>query len=196
MTIKITIEFKSVDEAIVALGKMVAAPGAPATAANAAPVAAASPRRGRSDKGQKRGEYKPRQQEGVPASAIPEEGKTTGNSASRVTESRSGDPAASSTVLQAPGNAVSAPATAEAAAPTAKSAAVLDAGTPTSSKATIGDKDEECQKVLGEIVEKRKLEAALALLSRYGVQKLRDIPKDMRDEFLQHAKLVAQGGAI
>jgi hypothetical protein len=47
--VKITLEFESVDAAIVGLGKLVGAP-----------IAAKQPRKGRDDKGQPRGAYKPR----------------------------------------------------------------------------------------------------------------------------------------
>lgn len=97
--IKIILEFESVDAAIVGLGKLVGAPVAPK-----------QPRKGRDDKGQSRGAYKPRitnqqtdpvamptsttgsavpvsaAQNGELASPIPLQGKTTGNSVSAVTD--------------------------------------------------------------------------------------------------------------
>ena len=183
MTIKITLEFKSVDEAIVALGKMVAAPQAAVTAKPAphdtgsGSVAAATSRKGRSDKGQKRGEYKPRTSEAGNLPATLKPGETfnvePGDGSIVVNAAPQGQPEAQ-----------------------AQKAQVTDQAVPAGAAPTIGDKDTEAQAVLESVLAKRGLNDALALLSRYGAKKLRDIPKSMRDEFMQHAKQVAAGGAI
>jgi hypothetical protein len=103
--IKVTLEFESVDAAISALGKLVGVSTTPK-----------QPRKGRDDKGQPRGTYKPRATEGASASPIPLQGKTTGNSASGVTDLGKASSVATptSTVPQsAPGDAsIVAPATA------------------------------------------------------------------------------------
>jgi hypothetical protein len=177
MTVKVTLEYNSVDEAIVALGKLIGTPLAPA-----------KERKGRADAGQKRGEYKPRETKGAPASAtgIPPEEKpqgaiaATGNSASGVTESRSGDPAASSTVPQAPGPAPSAAATAAGA-----QVGSTTAGAPPLE--TIGDKDADAQTAIAKIYSLKGIAAVQGLLKNFGVNRVRDVPKAKRDEFLKAA---------
>jgi hypothetical protein len=178
--IKVELEFHSVPEAIIALNAIMNLPEVKATVAPAPdPMQQGGRRKGRADKGQKRGEYKSRDTN-TPASTIPEDGKSTGNSASGVTESRSGSPAASSTVSQVPGVAASASATAEAA--TSK-----NAGVPS----TIGDKDVDAQKVMEALHGKKGLDACRVLLGQFGVSRIREIPTARRAEFLEEAKRAA-----
>jgi hypothetical protein len=172
MTIKVTLEYNSVDEAIVALGKLIGAPVAPV-----------KERKGRADAGQKRGEYKPRETKGAPASATPSQGDTGGNTQTGVSDPAKAGEAATpqSTVLDAPkGPAPQAPATA------------TTAGAPPSTPAeTIGDKDGDAQAAIAKVYAEKSMDAVRVLLADFGVNRVRDVPKAKRDDFLKAAAQAA-----
>lgn len=172
MTVKVTLEFKSADEAIVALGKLVgiktsAAPAGEVGAVDAVDArkkpeqpGAAEPRqrKPRADKGQKRDPYGPRQQEA----------KGTEAGAPTV---------ASATPDVGTGATGSAPVTSAASAP----AAVV--------------KIEDVQAALGEMYEKKGHDISLAVLSRFGVQRGKDLLPEQWAEFIAKAKRVVAGEA-
>lgn len=104
MPLSIQIEFKSVDEAIVALGKLAGAPSVPSKEAAAAPQGAATDapaaRKGRSDKGQTRGKYAPRQSEANTGAGGAPAGQDALNAASQASSTEA--PPASAPVEASP----------------------------------------------------------------------------------------------
>lgn len=190
MTVRITLEYGSVEEAIVALGRLAqvakvrraaqgtgGAPSAPETAAGIAqaPVTATPPtsvvqnlvlpdtrrtRKGRSDKGKPRGPHK--------EAAAPAEQERT-------------DKAATLPPQEAPAGADKAHPSGEgppaAAAPTEVLPPVVMAPTEADAKAA-----------LEAYFEKNGPQKAMKLLSDFGVQRLRDLPEGDRARFIEACK--------
>lgn len=159
--IKITLEFKGVDEAIVALGKLV---GAPVATAASSPVGAEKPvapttRKPRADAGKKRGSYK-----NAEAPAAPAEGDKP--QPSGVTP-----PAASTPETAAPEKA-------EATTPPSPGAEPVAAA----------PKEEDAQAALEAVFTSKGLPAAQKLLAGAGVSRLRDLPAEKRATFIEAAK--------
>jgi hypothetical protein len=150
MTIKVTLEYNSIDEAIVALGKLIGTPLAPV-----------KERKGRADAGQKRGEYKPRTggAAAVGATASPA-------TATAVAGKEIGDPVT-------PTSTPVVPAAAAAAVP--------------SPIEMIGDKDADAQTAIAKIYSLKGIAAVQGLLKDFGVNRVRDVPKAKRDDFLKAA---------
>jgi hypothetical protein len=175
--IKVQLEFHSVPEAIIALNAIMNLPevkASPVVVTPGAKVAEAKARRGRADKGQKRGEYKPRtDQPAAPAAA---------SSLSSVA-SQGAIPAG-------------APAAENAAAPVApaevvKAEIIKQQAEHTPVPATIGDKDAEAQKAMEALHGKKGLDACRVLLGQFGVSRIREIPTARRAEFLDQAAKAA-----
>jgi hypothetical protein len=201
--VKVTLEFQNVEETIVALGKLGGIVAAPAEKA---------PRKGRNDAGKPRGEYKPRAQDGAPATATATNAETKGsttpasNGLTGVTESGSAKSAGPSTVPAAAGPAASAAATADAAqvgsttagAPS-NPADVVKAEIQAQQKTqgtgfepTIGEKDAEVQAAVQAIYGKVGIDPVKKLLADFGIGLLRNLPKSKKADFLAAAgKLVA-----
>lgn len=173
--VKITLEFKSVDEAIVALGKLVgiktsAAPQEKVNAAQSSVVPAAAvesgKRKPRADKGQKREPYKPREQE----AAAPEKDGTvqsdrgTGKTGSALTLT----PAAGAPDVASP-------------------PAALGAKTPHEI-----DVQAAVEKLYGE----KGYDTTLAALSRYGVKRGKDLLPEHRANFIADVARILAGGAV
>ena len=169
MTVKITIEYETVEQAILALGKM-SGLGKARRAASALPVAAAPApaepdkgepsgevpvaaaprsRKPRADKGQARGAYAPRQQE---AAALVEPATTAG-----------------------------APPAEPKGAPSAEVPVVAASSAPVPTA-------EEAQKALEAVFEKKGIDVARRVMSEFGVSRLRDLPEAKRAEFIELAK--------
>ena len=194
MTVKITIEYETVEQAILALGKMSGlgkarrAASAPVTAATtvgaqgaaspapevgnepAVPAApTARPRKPRADKGQARGAYAPRQQE---AQASAPQG-------------------AASISSGADNPAVDAQASTGSALPGTSTAAVAGApaaSTPAPAGAAPVPSAAEAQAALEAVFEKKGLDVARRVMSEFGVSRLRDLPEAKRAEFITLAK--------
>lgn len=193
MTVKITLEFPSVEEAIVALGKMsalgkarraanqtigaqaVAAPVATAKASEAppssppaapvTPVVTGTPRKPRADKGKPRGPYKPdTNAEGA--------GAQSENAASPAA------PAAAPSAEVSEQNAVpvSAP---EGAAGSPQGPVTGAAPVPSTDEAIKAGED---------MLAAKGLEAVRALITSYGVARISAIPADKRAEFIAKAR--------
>ena len=159
--VKITLEYKSVDEAIVALGKLVGAPGkvaAPAAtaatlAAPVAPTTEKTPRKPRADRGQPRAPYAPRQ----------EDAKGEGASAP------TGQASAASPAPAAPTPAAS--------EEQARALAV--------DKADATPSADDAQKALEKLFEATNIETAKGVIAEFGVPRLRDLPADKRAAFVE-----------
>lgn len=164
MTVQVSITFNSIDQAIVALGKMVGAAPAPhkgaAGSAQAPVVPAPATRKGRADKGHKRGVYAPRQPEAKGEGTV--------------------EPLDSGEARKA------LPATAIDAVPAA-------APTPEASLAEPVPSHEAAQKALEQVFEKRNLDTARDILSRYGAARLRDLKPEDRAAFIKDAEASVAG---
>jgi hypothetical protein len=201
--VKVTLEFQNVEETIVALGKLGGIVAAPAEKA---------PRKGRNDKGQPREPYKPRVQDGAPATATATNAETKGsttpasNGLTGVTESGSAKSAGPSTVPAAAGPAASAAATADAAqvgsttagAPSNPADVVKaeirqqQAAQGTGFEPTVGEKDADVQKATEAVYGKFGIDRVKTLLADFGIARLRDLPKSKKADFLAAAqKIVA-----
>jgi hypothetical protein len=167
MSVKVTLEFKSADEAIVALGKLVGIKTSAAPAAVAAgPQGAESPavvpaaaeprtRKARADKGQPRGPYKIT---GEPAEMVQKDGT---DKAAASAPAKSAPPAAPT---QTPG--------------------------PTGT-ATLA----EVQAALNELYEKNGHDVSLAVLSRFGVDRAKNLLPEAWADFIAKARAVIAGEA-
>lgn len=170
--IKISMEFASIEAAIVALGGLVKSPskpqtpvspenkahvqailtGQPAPAIPAAPEPVVKKRRGRSDKGVPRGSY----------------------------------------IAAAVGAAPAAP-TLAATPPTLAAASEPESIPPaTVAPATQAD----AQKVLEKLFAMKGLEVARQAMSRFGANRMRDMKPEHYAEFVKHAEGVLAGGAV
>lgn len=191
--LKLTLEFKTVDEAIVALGKLVGAPSAPLRAAAVEPQGpvTATPatrpgRKPRADKGQKRGEYAPRQPEADAAGAgAPKDTPLTATSGSEPAATPSAAPAAEASESR------TAPKTAPAEGDKPQPSGVVPASGAVPSQ-------EAVQTALERLFASKKVPAeGIALcqdvLSRFGVTRARDLKPEQRAEFIAKAEAVATG---
>ena len=165
--IEVKFQFNSVDEAIVALGKMVRVPAKAAAQAQeaqrteqpaSAPATTTRQRKPRADKGQQRGAYAPRAQD-----AGGDQGGTQ----------PTGTVAAATPAASVPPPARVADATA---APTT---------TTTATPATVTR--EQAVKKLEEVFAKKQIGGALEVLARVGVQRLRDVPDNLLPKFMEAA---------
>lgn len=165
--VKVTLEFLSVDQAIVALGKLVVAPvkatqpvppqASTDKAEAPAPAATTTKRKGRSDKGQPRGPH------GATKEAAPGAAPAEGDKPqpSGVTPS----PAAASTVE-----------------------------TPTGPAQT--PKTEDVQKALEGVFNKHGAQVAMNLLARFGVKRLRDLKPEQGADFIAFAAEAEKTGQV
>lgn len=166
--VKITMEFPSIDAAIVALGKL--------TKADGTVLVEGKPRKGRSDAGKPRKNAK--------GAGERKEGDANSPAASPAPEAPKAGAAA-----KAPGakGASSAPST------TAETAAATEASAPAPSA-------DVAQKALEKLFEAAPpaggLEGARAVLSRFGVTRVRDLAEDQRAEFIALTEKVLAGGAV
>lgn len=188
--IKIELEFKSIDEAIVALGRMVGAPqqqmAAPmAVVAGTGSATAVSPttqRKGRNDKGKPRGPYK--DHAGAPVPVVHGSAQADGAGA-----------AGPKPTLQdsAPVSAAPAPKTAapDASGPLAELPATAAPATvvPAASEADV-------KAVVEKLFETKGLATTLEVMSRFGVTRARDLKPEQRDEFVKKANDAMKGGAV
>ncbi len=176
--VKITLEYTSMDQAIVALGKLAALPvkaNIPVAAVGAqeaaAPAASATrTRRVRADKGQARGPHGgvttevPRDTSNDTRELTPEEEKAFADAKAY---------AADNAARQALQDARKPVAPAEIPAP------VPDADT---------------QKVLALVINKCGVEVAIRLLSKFGVKRARELKPEQRAEFIEYAAQVEKTG--
>lgn len=170
MSVKVTFEFANAEEAIVALGKII---GAPTTAAvpPAAPqqLAEKPARKPRADKGQPRDPYGPRNPEANAAGA-----------GAPVGAQPQGAPAQST----------------PAQAPTAAPAAAAPQATPPAAPAAAAPTDNEVQAAVEKLFNAKGFDDCLALLSRFGVKRGKDLPGDQRANFIRRVDGVIAGEAI
>jgi len=179
MTVRVTLEFEKIDEAIVALGKLVG--GQPSKAADSAapikPVAgpsATKPRKPRNDAGKPRGPYT------VNAEAVvqPPTGEATAQA----------------------GIASSAP---------ASGAGVTDAGktadkavTPMSTvpvevpAAASAPKTADAQAAIAKLFDAQGLQGAMFVLSRYGVKAVRELKPEQYAPFIADVEKALAGGVV
>ena len=190
--IKVTIEYNSVSEAIVGLGKLIsAAPGVretPVARATPAPApAAAEPnkRKGRTDKGKKRGSYK-NAGDGTanPAAASSVAGDVTQGVESKQTQQPSPAP---QTAAPAPTTNGSAHAGSEM-SPGPKTASPDPASAPTAApEVTSAATAANAQMALEKLFETKGLQAAQSVLSAFGIQRLRDLKPEDHAAFIEKA---------
>lgn len=175
--IKVTFEYATVDEAIVALAKLVGVPQskAPLTAStggsNATGGAASQPstRRGRSDKGQARGSYKnPPTVAAAPVVPEPVVSPTTG-----------------AVAIPEPAAPAQAPVASTVANPPLESGSGAAAHTV-----------KDLLEAIGKVFNTKGLPVALQVLSRFGANTYRDIKPEQYAEFIKHAVFVSEGGAV
>ena len=166
MTVKGTLEFLNVDAAIVALGKLTKAADTVM-----APEGPRKERKGRNDKGKPRGAQAP-----VP------EAKGTEVGAQQGVAPQSGIPDAASTAAPA-----------AASVPAASAPPAVD---PVSAGPVPAEAD--AQKALEKLFEAAPpiggIESARAVMGRFGVTRLRDLPEAKRGEFIALAESVLAGG--
>lgn len=189
--IKVTLEFVSVDQAIVALGKL-AGTGKVQAAAQEAAVSPspATPRKGRSDKGKARGpqsatgaspvegdKLQPPGEVTPPVAPEPNAGGTApveGATGSKVGDSEGqaeGRPGAGGgTVVTDTGNSGDKPAT--------------QPSTPTESSSPSAPQPEKVQAALQKLFETKGAGAAIGLLADFGVKRGRDLPAEKHAEFI------------
>jgi hypothetical protein len=185
--VKITLEFEGVEQAIVALGKLGGIPAA----AGEKPA-----RKGRDDKGQPRGQYKPRAQDGTAAGqSATISPKIASDGVTGVTDPSSGAlvPASKSTVPDVPtGGTPTATVTAPAAVPSSNPADVVKAEIKQQQKTqgtgfpepTVGEKDADVQKATEAVFGKFGIDRVKTLLADFGISRLRDLPKSKKADFL------------
>ena len=194
MTVKITIEYETVEQAILALGKM-SGLGKARRAASAPPVAAA-PAPAEPDKGEPSGE--------VPVAAAPrsrkpraDKGQARGAYAPRQQEAGAGDaaiaaPAVSDKVSEAGVSAAATPAAAPASSTALQEPASREveraAGPASVAGAGAVPSAEEAQKALEAVFEKKGIDVARRVMSEFGVSRLRDLPEAKRAEFIKAAQ--------
>ena len=167
--IKVTLEFESADQAIVALGKIVGAPVAsrawpaksPIGSTEVGPDAPTTKRRGRSDKGQPRGSYKD----------------------SATTQAAAPAEKLESTDLISPVPA--------AAAPAPEQPPVV--GSP---PAPVPAKIEDAQAAIAKVFNEKKIDVAMQVLSRFGCKAVRELQAGQYAEFIQKCNDVLAGGAV
>jgi hypothetical protein len=176
--IKVTLEFPSLEHMILAMGKMAGVPAAQTHKVDTAPVQAAaasgasSPaepatpaikqRKPRADRGQKRGEYAPREQnEGVApeATVLPEQklAEAMPVAAAPSPETATAQP----TLIPAPSN---------------EGAEAASVAVPTL---------EDVQKKLETLFNNKGVGAAMGLLQEFGVQRVRELPEEKRAAFIK-----------
>lgn len=179
--VKITMEFPTLDAAIVALGKL--------SSAADTTIVDGKPRRGRSDKGLPR-----------KSRSAPTESNAKGEGAGAQSEG-----AAEATVASA---ATPAAAPAPAASQVAAAAGTKDGGTSTNAEPAAKAPDvagakpataEDAQKAIEKLYYAPPpvggLEQARIVMSRFGVKRVRDLQEDQRAEFIALAEKVLAGGA-
>lgn len=198
MAVQVTLTFNSYDEAIVALGKLVGAgngkvvaqpkvtPAGPHT--DVPPALATRTRKPRSDAGQPRGSYKARNEPAAPQQGEP------ANAVTPAVLAAGPAPAAEAAAPEPVRNSQ----TANAGAPAEPSAPVTQAANPPAASAP---SEKDAQAALEKLFnDKAKaggngaaIQAAKDLLSRYGVQKVRDLPAERRAEFIKECEA---GGTV
>ncbi len=194
MTVKVTLEFPSIEASIAALGLLMK-PKAAATATNAgAPVAAGTPpaaapggaapsapatakreRKPRSDAGKPRGEYGPRTEAGGAAGAPSNPAATTGANAAPVGAAPSGTTTEPAAPQKAPVDAdkASSPGVAPAA----------DAAGPQPS-------EKDAQEALEKLFNATTIGVSQEVMSRFGIKRLKELPDDRRAEFVEKCNAV------
>lgn len=168
---KVTIEFDSVDQAIVALGA-VAKPIAVAPA----PAVEKAPRKPRSDAGQARG---PQQPNAAGASGAPSGVAVAGNSTTGTT-----DPSSTAAGSAAGASTSTTPASPTATAPQAPAAVTIAPAAPTS---------DQVQAAVEKLFNAKGFDDCAAALSRFGVKRGKDLPEASRAEFIRRATDIAEG---
>ncbi len=211
----VTIMLENIDEAIIALGAVVASrkgaapvvrkaaaeattPAAPSDAAPSAPAAApASTRKGRADKGQPRGPNA-RTQDAKLAAAAPDVAGDV--KIITVTPLAWTEPNAGASSGPAMAEAAASAKPVEAAGVAGATPAAVDAPAPTQDVA-----QQALEKVFNFIASKpadqgggnnAAIDAATNLLARYGVKKVRELPEGLRAKFVEHAESILAGGPI
>lgn len=180
MAVQVALTFNSVDEAIVALAKLVAAGGkvAPQPAAAPQPVEKKE-RKGRSDAGQPRGPHKKDEPNATGADTGAAQGAPA--SAAEATPARAAVQAGTTDPRTTAHNAGPSTSTTPAPVPTAPVA-------PPS--------PDDVQKAVEKLFNAKGYEDTHATLSRFGVTRGKDLTPDQRADFIAKAEAVVAGGAI
>lgn len=189
MSVKVELVFNTVEEAIAALGKVAGI--APASIASVTPPAVEkTPRKGRSDAGQPRGPNARTagEQNAAGASAGANATATAGNSTTGTTDpSKAPEQGANSTSTT--------PAAPTAAAPQAPAAVTTAPAAPIPAPAAPID-DATIQAGVEKLFNAKGFDDTALVLSRFGVQRGKDLLPVQRAEFLAKVDAVLAGGAI
>jgi hypothetical protein len=212
MSVKITLEFDTVEESIVALGKLVgikargvklasqdsAAPvkspdegdkpqPAGVVTAPAAAEPAKPPRKPRADRGQPREPYGPRNPEANAGAASAPAGTPAPATPATVSAASAAAPQAVAPV------AASVPHTA---APASTSPAHQTAHTATPAPAAAVPTQEDVQKAVEKLFNAKGYDVTHDLLSRFGVKRGKDLAETQRADFIRRAEGVIAGEAV
>lgn len=155
--IKVTLEFHTVPEAIIALNAVMNLPQVKISEPAKAPEAPATKRKGRNDKGKTRGPHQAGSGTATPAPAVPAGAATTAPAATP-------QPAA--------------PVPAPEQRPVTVSVAAPDAAVPT---------QEQMQQAMEKVFAAKGIDAARTLLADFAVGRIRDIKGDDRPKFMAKA---------
>lgn len=199
--IKVTLEFHTVDEAIVGLSKLVGVALSKAATGSAVEPStpAARTRKGRNDKGQSRGPHK------TPDAPINANATVQAGTRNPV---GSGVAAAGTTSVTDPSNAgtsatlTSTPDNVPAVAPkTAASASIVSSvenqgAIPAGTPAAAAPKQEDAQAAISKLFEGKGLPTCMAVLSRHGVNTIRELKPEQYAQFIEDCKRVLDGGDV
>jgi hypothetical protein len=202
MSVKITLEFDTVEESIVALGKLVgikargvklASQDSTAAAGEALTVSALgggaaaepvkSPRKPRADRGQPREPYGPRNPEANAGAA----------------SAPAGTPAPATPATVSAASAAAPQAVAPVAASVPQTAAPAQASTPAPEKtapAAAVPTQEDVQKAVEKLFNAKGYDVTHDLLSRFGVKRGKDLAETQRADFIRRVDGVLAGEAV
>lgn len=175
--VKVTFEFPTIDHAIVAMSKLVGAPAPSVKAAEPAQAPAAAPatqRKPRDDAGKPRGKYKARGQ----TAEAGEAGTQAGKAKSDATDATVGSAPTPPAVSPAEAPIAEAPAAAPPPAPSPAGNAPVASAPVTKGQA---------QAALERVFSEKGLAAAKAVLDKFGVNRLGELPADKYAEFVAAA---------
>jgi hypothetical protein len=181
--IKVTFEFKTIEEAIATLGSLMKGAAPVPNVANPAKSAAETKtRKPRADAGKARGSYKNANADGGQKGALPVSagGEGTVTDAGKAAEQAANPISTPLTSPLAP----------ESAAPTSAAVAAEPAGaeTPAAVPGSTAADPKDAEAALDALFKAKGLPAAQQLLTDFGVKRLRDLPAEKRGEFVQRAK--------
>lgn len=195
--IKVTYEFASVEEAIVALGKLVGtASKRPVVAADvkgaeSPSLAVPATRRGRSDKGQARGSYKnpaSNQEQGQAGSA--QTAESVGNNAGPAVTAPSNAAPLAATLTATPAVVPAVPGTQPVAA------TFLTAPSPEGAVAAAALSEKDAQAAISKLFDAKGIKTAMDLLARYGCKVVREMKADKYGAFVADVERILAGGDV